>query len=54
MRSSILRSEDLSYAIVWEQIRAGYFQRLGRHQQALDCLELARAHEQRLQQVTHG
>ena len=48
MRASILRSEDLAYAATWEQIRAGYFQRLGRHQQALDCLALARAHEQRL------
>ena len=48
MKATILRSEDLSYAIVWEQIRAGYFERLGRQQQSLDCLAMAMAHEQRL------
>jgi hypothetical protein len=48
MRSTILRSEELSYAIVWEQLRAGYFQRLGRHKQAFDCWALADTHEQRL------
>ena len=51
MTATILRSEDLSYAIVWEQIRAVYFERLGRHQQSLDCLAMARAHEQRLAQA---
>ena len=51
MRSMLRTAEDHAYAVVWEQIRANYFERLGSHRQAEDCRGLARRYEARLKQM---
>ena len=48
MRSMLRTTEDHAYAVVWEQIRANYFEKLGSHRQAEDCRGLARRYEARL------
>jgi GTP1/Obg family GTP-binding protein len=51
MRSTLRTAEDHAYAVVWEQIRASYFEKLGSHRQAENCRDLARQYEARIKQM---
>lgn len=50
-RRTNIEPADLKYAIAWERIRAGYFSRNGRLEDATYCAGLADWHEARMNQL---
>jgi len=50
-RRTNIEADDLPHAIAWERIRAGYFSRNGRLEDAAYCAGLADWHEARLNQL---
>ena len=54
MARPAIENHELPGAIRWEQIRAGYFARLGRWDESDNCLRLADWHQTRLNNLLEG